>query len=273
METVNAIQIIDILGTNSIPIRILADDAEIYFAKTIFKTHPPLEDIINEFIGNIIYSSWGIRVPEIKIVKIENHLLQTFISENNLKSKYSQYNIEELFVIGTKEIENQTELDLHNMTITNKTDFNKFLDPYTFLDIAFCDIWLANKDRHIKNTNLLLIEKHRKLDFVAIDHTQLFANQNNYKQLRIPLMDSDLTNMLIRSDFTKKICKFADKEVISNYSHRIVHKIQNTLNILPDRLEALPSEIGLSNAGKQKIIEILENQKRIDRIANKLNTF
>lgn len=63
MEVVNAIQIIEILETNSIPIKILGDDTEIYYAKTIFKTHPPLEDIINELIGNEVYRSWGIKVP------------------------------------------------------------------------------------------------------------------------------------------------------------------------------------------------------------------
>ena len=78
MQVINAVQIIDILGTNSIPIKVLAEDAEIYFAKTIFKTHPPLEDIINELIGNFIYSSWGIRVPEINVIKIENELLFKF---------------------------------------------------------------------------------------------------------------------------------------------------------------------------------------------------
>lgn len=272
MEVVNAVQIIDILDTNSIPIKVLAEDAEIYFAKTIFKTHPPLEDIINELIGNFIYSSWGVQVPEIKIVKIDNDLLKTYIETNNVVSKYSDFNIEELFIIGAKEIKNQTELDCHNLTIINRNDFNKFLDPLCFLDIAFCDIWLANKDRRINNTNLLLIEKNGKLDFVAIDHTQLFANQNNYKGLRIPIMDIDLSNMLITSDFTKKICKFAENEIISTYNNRIIKKIGTTLNVLPDFLDTLPSEIGLSKSGKKKIIEVLGNDERISRIANKLNS-
>lgn len=270
MIVINAVQIINILGTNSIPIKILAEDADIYFAKTIFKTHPPLEDIINELIGNFIYSSWGIQVPEINIIKIENDILQRFIAENNLVSKYSDYNIEDLFVIGFKEIVNHTDVDLHNLTITNKNDFNKFSDPYRFINIAFCDVWLGNKDRRINNTNLLLIEEYGKLDFVAIDHTQLFANQSNYKGLAIHVMDNDLSNMLITSDFTKKICKFAENEIISTYNSRILEKIGTTLDILPNYLENLPSEIGLSKAGKKKIIDVLENQERNNRVANKL---
>lgn len=270
MEEVNAVQIIEILRTNSIPIKILADDAEIYYAKTIFKTQPPLEDIINELIGNFVYSSWGIQVPDIKIVRIDNGLIQNYCSKHNIKPKYIDYNTEDLFIIGAKEVSNQTELDLHNMHISNKNDYNKFLDPLKFINIAFCDVWLSNKDRHQNNTNLLLVEKYGKFDFVAIDHTQLFGNQDNYKMLKIPVMDSDLTNMLITSDFTKKICKFAEKEIISTYNNQILEKIGTTLDILPEYLKTLPSKIGLSKAGKMKIIEVLGNQERNNRVANKL---
>lgn len=83
-------------------------------------------------------------------------------------------------------------------------------------------------------------------------------------------MDSDLSNMLITSDFTKKICKFAENEIISTYNNHILEKIGTTLDILPTFLDTLPSEIGLSKAGKKKIIEVLENQERNKRIANKL---
>lgn len=271
MEVIGAIQILEILETNSIPIKILGTDADIYYAKTIFKTHPPLEDIINELIGNEVYKSWGIRVPDIKIIKIENKLLQEFLIANNIISKYSQFDIEELFIIGSKEIHNQTELDYHNLVLSNKNDFNQYLDPYKFLDIAFCDVWLANRDRRINNPNLLLVEDQGKIDFVAIDHTQLFGNQTNYKGLKINVMDVSLVNMLIASKFTKKICNFAENEVLSKFNSRIIEKINTTLVVLPEVLDSLPSKVGLSKAGKLKIIEILSNQERNTRISNILN--
>ncbi|MDM1517111.1 hypothetical protein HX089_12010 [Myroides odoratimimus] len=271
MEVIGAIQILEILETNSIPIKILGADTDIYYAKTIFKTHPPLEDIINELIGNEVYKSWGIRVPDIKIIKIENKLLQEFLIANNIISKYSQFDIEELFIIGSKEIHNQTELDYHNLVLSNKNDFNQYLDPYKFLDIAFCDVWLANRGRRINNPNLLLVEDQGKIDFVAIDHTQLFGNQTNYKGLKINVMDVSLVNMLIASKFTKKICNFAENEVLSKFNSRIIEKINTTLVVLPEVLDSLPSKVGLSKAGKLKIIEILSNQERNTRISNILN--
>ncbi|AJA70322.1 MULTISPECIES: HipA family kinase [Myroides] len=271
MEVIGAIQILEILETNSIPIKILGTDADIYYAKTIFKIHPPLEDIINELIGNQVYKIWGIKVPEIKIIKIENRLLQEYLITNNMISKYSQFDIEELFVIGSKEINSQTELDYHNLVLSNKNDFNQYLDPYKFLDIAFCDVWLANRDRRINNPNLLLVEDQGKIDFVAIDHTQLFGNQTNYKGLKINVMDVSLVNMLIASKFTKKICNFAENEVLSKFNSRIIEKINTTLVVLPEVLDSLPSKVGLSKAGKLKIIEILSNQERNTRISNILN--
>lgn len=271
MEVIGAIQILEILETNSIPIKILGADADIYYAKTIFKIHPPLEDIINELIGNQVYKIWGIKVPEIKIIKIENRLLQEYLITNNMISKYSQFDIEELFVIGSKEINSQTELDYHNLVLSNKNDFNQYLDPYKFLDIAFCDVWLANRDRRINNPNLLLVEDQGKIDFVAIDHTQLFGNQTNYKGLKINVMDVSLVNMLIASKFTKKICNFAENEVLSKFNIRIIEKINTTLVVLPEVLDSLPSKVGLSKAGKLKIIEILSNQERNTRISNILN--
>lgn len=273
MEVVNAIQIIEILETNSIPIKILGDDTDIYYAKTIFKTHPPLEDIINELIGNEVYRSWGVKVPEIKIITIENRLLQEYLIANNITSKYSQFDIEQLFVIGSKEIESQTELDYHNLILSNKNDFKKYLDPYRFLDIALCDVWLANKDRRINNPNLLLVEEQGKIDFVAIDHTQLFANQSNYKGLQINVMDVGFANMLIASKFTKKICNFAENEVLSKFNSRIIEKMDTTLKTLPNVLDNLPPQIGLSKAGRHKIIEILSNQQRNTRISNILNNY
>lgn len=76
--------------------------------------------------------------------------------------------------------------------------------------------------------------------------------------------------MLITSDLAKKICKFAKNEIISNFNNRIIEKIGKTLDILPDYLVTLPFNIGLSKAGKNKIVDILGNRERNKIVANKL---
>ncbi|MCC9043697.1 hypothetical protein LNQ81_13545 [Myroides sp. M-43] len=49
--------------------------------------------------------------------------------------------------------------------------------------------------------------------------------------------------------------------------------MNTTLKTLPNVLENLPPQIGLSKAGKYKIIEILSNQQRNTRISNILNNY
>src|SRR5690606_111996 len=117
MNSINAIQILEILETNSFPIKVLGKDLEIYFAKTFLNYNPPFTDVINEIIGNKIYKSWGINVPEMRIITISNNLLQNYIKTSGKQSKYSKFDSDKLFFIGFKEIEDQTELDCHTLAL------------------------------------------------------------------------------------------------------------------------------------------------------------
>lgn len=266
MQQLRVIQILDILNTNSVPIKVLCEDGNIYFAKTIFKTHPPLTDIINELIGNYIYKCWGISVPEVCILQLDDDMLKRYISKNNLRLSYSKYNTQDLCFIGFKEVESVIELEFHNLVLGSKHDYNKFLNPVCFLEISFLDIWLGNKDRRINNPNLLLTSSEGKFNFVAIDHTQLFSNQHDYKGLRVGLMDFEQQNMLINSVFAKKIRKFADDELLSLLIENITVKLNQTLDHLPDFLVTIPTNLGLSKAGREKVFSVLANSQRNEKI-------
>src|SRR5690606_27853888 len=115
--------------------------------------------------------------------------------------------------------------------------------------------------------NLLLVQKHSKLSFFAIDHTQLFAYQSSYKSLNISLMDFERNNMLITSNLFKKICTFADRLVISEYSSTIIDYINNTIQQLPELFDDIPSTVGLSAKGRRRVIEILSDESRNNKIA------
>lgn len=273
MEIINAIQILQILETNSFPIKIFGNDFNIYYAKTIFNYQPPFVDVINEMIGNKIYQSWGINVPKMCVLTIDNDLLQNFIKTSGMKTLYSKYNSNKLFFVGFQEIEDQTELDCHSLSMNNKNDYNKFNNPIDFLNIAFCDIWLGNRDRRISNPNILIAQEGKKLSFFAIDHTQLFAHQQTYKSLNLSQMDFDRNNMLITSDLFKKICTFADQVVISKYSSTIIDCINNTNDNIANFFSDIPSDIGFSLKGRKKVISILADEDRNKRIAESFKSF
>lgn len=86
-------------------------------------------------------------------------------------------------------------------------------------------------------------------------------------------MDVGLANILSASKFTKKIFNFAENEVLSKFNSRIIEKMNTTLKTLANVLDNLPPQIGLSKAGRHKIIEILSNQQRNTRISNILNNY
>lgn len=272
METIQAIQIIAILQTNSFPLKVLGSDAEIYYAKTIFQYSPPYQDVINEILGNRIYNEWGIKVPEMCIITIPNQLLQSFTKKNNIKSKYENFDTDRLFFIGFKEVQNQTELDCHNLNIS-KTEVKKYANITDFINISFCDLWLGNKDRRIKNPNILIAQEAQGFNFYAIDHTQLFAYQSSYKSLNIHGLDFERNNMLIASDLFKKICKFTDQRIIKKYSSTILDCINNTVEKLDDIFNDFPNEVGFSKKGKSKVKEVLSNEDRNKRIADNFKDF
>lgn len=268
MEQREVIQILEILQTNSTPIKVLCDDGAVYYIKTCFLKQPPLVDIINEFIGNYIYSTWDIIVPEMCVIKIDKELILDYLKKNNISSIYSRFD-KNLFFIGSKEITGQYyEVDKYLLENYNKNDLKKFKDPSTIIDISTCDIWLGNKDRRINNPNLLMKNVGSQIDIVAIDHTELFGNQENYKSLSLAIMDIDKGNMLISSTLCKNVCRFVSKEEFDKLNLKYLSCIEKSLDGISNLFVDLPSEIGLSKKGKEQIINILGHASRNEKIAS-----
>lgn len=268
MEQREVIQILEILQTNSTPIKVLCDDGAIYYVKTCFLKQPPLVDIINEFIGNYIYRTWDIIVPEMCLIKIDNGLILDYLKNNNITSIYSRFD-QNLFFIGSKEINGQYyEVDKYLLENYSKNDLKKFKDPSTIIDISTCDIWLGNKDRRLNNPNLLMKDVGSQIDVIAFDHTQLFGNQESYKSLSLAIMDMDKSNMLISSALCKNVCRFVSKEVFDNLNLKYLSCIEKSLDGISNLFVDLPSEIGLSKKGKERIINLLGNASRNEKITS-----
>lgn len=266
-------QILEILKTNSTPIKVLCDDGLVYYIKTCFNTNPPLVDIINEFVGNYVYKTWEINVPEICLVKMDSNILLDYVAEHNLNCRYSAQNLNNLFFIGSKEISEQLEVEPHLLGAYTRQQVNKLKEKSKIIDIATCDIWIANKDRRISNPNLLMNKNGLKFDFIAIDHTQLFGDQSDYKGLKIALMEIDKSNMLISSGLVKSIGKFISPNVYKDLQIKYANNIQNTIDGMSTFFINLPSEIGLSKKGKERIINVLSNKERNEKIVALYKSF
>jgi hypothetical protein len=263
IQIVRAVQILDCKNTNSIPLQVLCDDNEIYIIKTMFKKHPPIEDLINEILSNYFFQCWDIPVPEQALVIFDDILIEQYLLENTtISKKYIDFKFDNHYFYGSKFLPNTTEVDLYNITLKNKHDYNKYQNPIDLIKIGVFDKWIANMDRRFNNPNILVDNSGVKFKFIPIDNTQSFANQNDYKNLKLALMDTFNNKSILSSPITKSISSFANSKKYSNLANEIIGNIEKSIDLIDPIFENIPSEFGLSKQGKNKIKEILSNNTR-----------
>lgn len=258
-----AVKILHCYGTNSLPLQVLCDDNEVYVIKTMFKSHPPFEDLINETLCNYFLQCWDIPVPEPAIIKFDNILIDQYLAEGGIISKkYTSFTFNNHFFFGTKFLQFTTEIDFYNLSLKDKRDYKKYQNPLDIVRIGIFDKWVANTDRRSDNSNILMDTSTEKFRFIPIDNTQAFACQNDYKALKIAIMDTVNNKSILNAPITKSICIFADPKIFSILDKEIIAKIEKTIDLIEPIFENLPSDFGLSKKGKAKIKEILSNKER-----------
>ena len=264
-----AIKIHECYQTNSTPLRVECEDGSQYIVKTVFNKNPPLIDLINEVICNYFLQLWKIPVPQQAQITIDKELIEYFVKEGKyLDKRYENYLLYSPRFFGTKYINSVTELDIFNSNLKNKSDFNKYTNPLDFIKIAVFDKWIGNMDRRKGNPNLLLAASDDGFTFTPIDHTQAFAYQPNYKDLKLAIMDRADNNSIMLTPMFKSICNFVSVNEVKNLSFEILSNINDTLESIDDVLECVPKHFGLSKSGKQKIKEILSNKERNKTISS-----
>jgi hypothetical protein len=229
----------------------------------MFKKHPPIEDLINEILSNYFFQCWDIPVPEQALVIFDDILIEQYLLENTtISKKYIDFKFDNHYFYGSKFLPNTTEVDLYNITLKNKHDYNKYQNPIDLIKIGVFDKWIANMDRRFNNPNILVDNSGVKFKFIPIDNTQSFANQNDYKNLKLALMDTFNNKSILSSPITKSISSFANSKKYSNLANEIIGNIEKSIDLIDPIFENIPSEFGLSKQGKNKIKEILSNNTR-----------
>lgn len=265
----SAVKILDCYGTNSLPLQVLCDDNEVYVIKTMFKNHGPFEDLINETLCNYFLQCWDIPVPEPAIINFDNILIEQYLADGNaINKKYTRFKFNNHYFFGTKFLQSTTEIDLYNLTLKDKHDYNKYHNPLDLVKIGVFDRWIANTDRRSDNSNILMDTSTEKFRFIPIDNAQAFACQNDYKALKLPLMNIVNNKSILNTPITKSICNFADPNKFCNLDKEITANIENTIDLIEQIFENVPSVFGLSKKGKEKIKEILSNKERNKSVSN-----
>lgn len=269
LKILSAIKIHQCFQTNSTPLRVECEDGSQYIAKTVFNMHPPLIDLINEILCNYFLQCWNIPVPPQAIISVDKELIDHFVMEGkHIDKRYKIDDFSSFQFFGTKFIDSVTEIDIYNLNLNNKTDFKKYTNPLDFIKIAVFDKWIGNMDRRKGNPNLLLRASADGFTFIPIDHTQAFAYQENYKNLKLSVMDRADNNSIMLTPMFKSICKFVSTNELKNLSSEILTNIKDTLICLESVFDCVPRSYGLSRSGRNKITEVLSDQDRNKTISN-----
>ena len=269
IKHITAIQIIEQKGTNSVPFLVLCDDGELYYAKTMFKSHPPYEDLINEILCVYFLDFLEVSVIQPSIIKIPKIVFQSFRNLGlTYDKRYENLDFDNAYFFGSLVQENTTEIELYNITLKDKHDYNKYKNPTDFLKIATFDYWIGNMDRRGSNPNILLNQTPEgKFEFLPIDHTQAFAYQNKYKALRLALMSSLHPKSIFKTPISKSIINFADSKFITNFQKTMLSGFLNIVENIEFAFEQVPTDLGLSIKGKKKIKEILSDEERNNKVS------
>lgn len=259
-----AVQIIEQKATNSVPFLVMCDDAELYYAKTIFKPHPPFQDLINEILCVYALELMNVKTIKPALITIPQEVFENFKKENkDFDSKYNNVVFDDIMFFGSLSEDSTTEVEVYNTTLKNKFDYNKYKNPTDFLKIGIFDYWIGNMDRRGSNSNILVKETiDGKFEFLPIDHTQAFAHQHNYKALRLELMSRPHPKSILRTPMSKSIISFADSKFMANFHDEILADFDNVINNIDFVFNQIPNTFGLSEMGKKKIVEILSNKER-----------
>ena len=235
----------------------------------MFKNHGPFEDLINETLCNYFLQCWDIPVPEPSIIKFDYILIDQYLAEgNSINQKYTGFNFNEHFFFGTKFLQSTTEIDLYNLSLKDKRDYNKYQNPMDLIKIGVFDKWIANMDRRSDNPNILIDTSSAKFTFIPIDNTQAFACHSTYNTLNIAVMNIANNKSILNTPIIKSICKFADSNIFCNLDKELTNNICNTIDLIEPIFENIPSGFGLGKKGKARIKEILSNKERNKTIAN-----
>lgn len=258
----NAIKINQCIKTNSVPFEIICEDAEIHYAKTTFKPNPPFDELINEILCNYLLKCWGIRTAVPCIIKIPQNVYDTFVEEGNyVDPRYKNFDFKNKLFFGVEHVK-ATEVEIYSLILKNKIDYNKYGNPTDLIKIGIFDHWIGNNDRRPENPNILLIDGDGVFNFLAIDHTQAFGYQNNYKALNPAIMNMPRGNSILNTPISKSIITFAGSNFINKFDKEIIECIKKGLENLDFIFEQIPASYGLSKKGKIKVKEVLSIESR-----------
>lgn len=271
IEAVKILREIDTKGSS--PLEVIDGVADVYIAKTTRSKEPKVE-LINELICSYFTKCWGLKSPEPVLVKIGNSVVEAYQEEfGELSKQYKGIDFDKETFYGTRRIDTAIELDKHIDNLTSKGQWNKFEDQLDIIKIGVFDIWLCNKDRWVKNPNVLFSPNENGFVFHPIDHTAAFAHITDHKQVRPALMHLEEEMRILKSPLIRSIVKYADKTELQNLHKEIFDCINLCNQNIGFIFDQVPKEWGFSKKAKKHLTDFLSDEKRNKIVSTAYNSY
>lgn len=273
INQIEALKILKEIGTKgSSPLEVIDGFVDVFIAKTTRSKEPKVE-LINELICSYFSKCWSLKSPEPVLVKIGNSVVEQYQKEFGELLKYKGIDFNKETFYGTRRIESAIELDKHIDKLTTKNDWKKFENPLDILKIGVFDIWLCNKDRWVKNPNILISPDKEGFVFHPIDHTAAFAHLSDHKQVRAALMHLEDDMRILKAPLIRSIVKYADKQQLQDLHKEIYKCMSLCIQNIEFIFAQVPSEWGFSKKAKEHLKEFLSDKNRNQIVSQAYNSY
>jgi hypothetical protein len=255
---------INTLGSG--PLLVMGNDGNTYFCKTTLGQ--PCVELINEILVANFARCFGLKVPELALVKISRQIADLFVNEiGPFSPRYTKTDFDNSIFFGSERNGTATELEQYIQRICGKIEFRSFENPTDLIKIGVIDLWVGNKDRKRENPNILITANEKgKLNFEPIDHTAAFSFCTNHKEVTPPLLFLEEKFRILNTPLIKSIASFA-RDKLDSLAEEITQGINNTLENLDWIFDQVPKDWGFSKKAKIHLKAILSDKERNEQIA------
>lgn len=247
-------------STNSKPMQFLCNVSQVYYVKYVLN-HNTFDQLVYELLLAKLCKYYGINTPDVAFVNV---IAEAF---NPSEIYYNAKNFRACVVaFGSKQVDYIDNLSKVGF-VAKRSDFKQFEAPLDLVKIGLLDLLTDNRDRWEENYNILLTQGAKKR-FYAIDHTECFCGTMNVGKFSSKI-NFNIKQSVFTSDYFRQMLRFMKYEemisVIDNFIY-LSQPFDEVERIIDEVFLQIPSTWQLSPRLRDRIVDFLSNQERIENI-------
>jgi hypothetical protein len=265
IQNVNTVTLLEEIPTDGhSPMKFLCDDDLVYYCK--YRSGHSLNNqeidfLVYEAVCHYLLKHFDIPTPEIACVTLQKDSYDP--AHLRVNKKYAKPGI---VCFGSQEIEGSNLVSGLEL-VTNKHEFNKYLNPDDLIRIAFFDLWVANIDRgRNENFNLLTKTQTDKTQIHAFDNAFAFYGQRGLRTFN-PEWELDVKDGLSRTAYFKSIVQYIPEAERVSIAEKIVNcALLETEDCINEAFTIIPATWQIPATVKDRVLAFLLNKPRLDTI-------